>query len=282
MMPGLDDSSAITVAGFRVWDEPGPSAGHTGQNYVREVFSRQFEQNRAERILLSKWQDRIGLAIALLGGSISVGGISQGIPPSVYPAVSNWICQRIEISGDGLQSPDPNVNMIAFERARNRVIYGPPQWDPSTTNTGEIELDFSSGAIAMDQSQSSFKWTDDDKAISSSIVPVLRQTTVMVSITKYDLAVLPINLIMSLIDCTNSGTFLGASAEQIVFRGARSSKKFTAQGIINWDYTAAFEFNKIGWNSLWKPGKGPTPFYYDSGSGHQKLFTPQNLQPLIA
>lgn len=269
-MPGLDDSTAITVAGVRVWEEPGP------QGYIREVLARQFEQNRAERILLCKWTDRIGLAIQLLGGSIVIGGVSQGIAPAVYPDIQNWICQRIEISGDGLQSD--GGSLIAFERARMRCIFAPPQWDPSTTNTGEIELDFSSSAFALDQQQQSFKFVDGSP-VSPSLMPVVRLTTVMVSITKYDLAVLPMPAILPLIDCTNGGTFLGAGAEQVVFRGGRSSKKFTAQGIVNWDVSYAFEYKQSGWNKLWKPGSGWTGFTDMSGA---KLFLPQNLQPLIS
>ncbi len=290
-LAALDTSTAINVTfangqSYTVWDED--AGEHAGQGPVREVFSRDWLEGRAEWNILAKWSDRIGIAIAVLGGGSIVGGNPVYALPTAYPEFPAWIGKRIECTGVGLISASNSNTVIgAPQFARMRIIFGPPEYDPtSATLAGELELDFSQSAFALDQQKPSFQWASGGD-ISPSIAPSFRLTTILASLTLYNRGTLNQGLIANLCGSVNNATFQGYPVETVCFRGAKSRRTLTMQGQLNYSLTMLFEImpgngtppGSPTWNTLFKPGTGWAAFTI-KGSG-SKLFPPANLSSLL-
>jgi hypothetical protein len=253
------------------------------------VFSRDWLEGRAEWNILAKWSDRIGIALAVLGGSALVGGNPVYSLPSAYPEFTPWIGKRAECTGVGLITASGSNTVIgAPQFARMKIIFGPPEYDPSsTTMAGELELDFSQSAFALDQQQPSFQWVAGGD-ISPSLAPSFRLTTILASLTLYNRGTLNQGTIAGLVGSVNASAFQGYAIETVCFRGAKSRRTLTMQGKLNYSLTMLFEVmpgngtppGSPTWNTLFKPGTGWATFKI-KGSGN-KLFPAADLTPLLA
>lgn len=273
-MPLPDLSLAITINGINCYDEG-----------TREKYG--FGQNsEAERVIRCDWADRTALARYFIGGSTQITPLAfvyaAGQP---YPDITNWLCNGVDVEGEGVQSVGPN-GMVAYERAKLTIHYAPPTFnvtDPFLV--GDEDIDFSSIAIGLDQTTSSFKWTsgpNNTKDVPAGQVPAVNLTTITFVKSRYNLPVLPESLIVSLIDHSNSTTFFGAPTETVVFKGGRSQRKITATGDKNWDVQYRFELlssaSGATWNKLVDAANGWQSFTLKDGS---KLFPPADLNQLF-
>lgn len=266
----LSTSTQITIGGVGVWDEDAPIE-HVEDNNVY-----------CQRILRTAWTDRFTLANYLKGGNTVVAGTPLYVAGQPYPDSPNLLCTADEMSGEGLTSVGPN-GMIAFERAKHVVTYKPPTFafgDPA--QIGSQELDFSQTVLALDQRQSCFKWSGGDP-LPPSGMPVLRVSECRFTIRAINRPTIPVATILSLLDCSNSGTFYGAAAEHMIFIGCRTQRNFTTAGAEQWSIQYTFKYRKQGtWNQLFRSGTGGgwTSFTYMDGS--TKLFPPANLSALFS
>lgn len=273
----LDSSTQISLAlptgTFQVWDEYAP--GRT-----REVFAKDQQSNQAQITLLSAWSDRKAIALGLLGNTIAVAGTAAYQLAFPYPDFAAFVCNRVEISGDGLPSVGPN-GILAYQRARMRCVFGVPPYIPGDPKAmGEVELDFVSNTTAMNQAQTAFQFSASD-VIPPSQMPALNFVTVLFSLTRYEQPSIPLSSILGAVSCVNSATIFGAAPETLLFHGAKTSRSTTPAGGLNWSINYALEWKGVtmagttaSWNKLWKPGTGWTSF--TDTAGH-KLFTPVDL-----
>jgi len=272
-MPLPDLSLAITIDGISCYDEG------TKEKYAFGTNSE------AERVIRCDWADRVALCRYFLGGSTEITPLAfvyaAGQP---YPDITNWLCNGVDVEGEGVMSVGPN-GMVAYERAKLTIHYGPPTFnvtDPFLV--GDEDLDFSSIAIGLDQTASSFKWSsgaNSGKDVPSGQVPAVNLTTVTFNKSRYNVPVLDSALIISLIDHSNSAPLFGAAAETVVFRGARTQRKITATGDKNWDIQHRLEAlctPGATWNKLVDAANGWQSFTFKDGS---KLFPPADLNQLF-
>jgi hypothetical protein len=276
---GPDPNTAITIGGIQCWDED------TEESFDREATDR---SGYANRTILTAWGDRLRLAQQLLGGTrISSGsnGTTQTLTtvPAAYPDLIALKAMSFKVGGVGRRVQSSTLQ-VGYEWSRNVIGYRYPKFSAGADQNGDAleigseELDFSSSSWAMASDQASFRWTSDSKDVPASVAPSFKVTTVAFTKEVRGYARLPMATIMDCIDCSNSGSFLGASAEQIIFRGGRSRRRITTAGFENWDCTFFFEFFKQGWNKLFRPGTGWADFEKKGGG---KFFETRNLGALL-
>lgn len=277
MSTALDTTTATTIGGiFPVWDEG-----------CKESFSRATNSSKGTRILRCLWNERLALANFLYGSTSIIGGIVSYTAPQAYPDQPNWIVNNIETEGDGILMPGP-FGQVAYERSKLTVMYSAPEWNNGSPNQiGEQELDFSSSSIALSSATASFNWADGAlEDLPPSMVPVLSYTTVQFCQSVHEVPVLPTQLIISLVDKSNSVAFFGAPAETVVFRGGKSRRKISAGGDLRWSLDYSFEYTPLGdshasgWNAMYDPvAKHFRPYLLKNGN---KLFPPMDLNQLFA
>lgn len=288
-MAGLDSTTQITVtfpqtgSSYRVWVESTGEPESRGAN--REIFSNTWTESKGEWNFLCAWDDRIGIALNLLGGSLVVGGVPVYALPVGYPDVNKWACKRMYVAGDGLISQGSTFLSVP-QRARCKAVFGIPDYGTSDTMAGELQMDFATNAVSLDQTAPTFKWASDGAIIPSVQVPTFNVSTTIVTLTLYNRSVLPSNLVSGLVGGCNQSTFQGYAAETVAFRGARSTRKVTTGGVLNYDIQLVWEVaagSTAGgwtWNQRFRPGVGwANVVLIGSGS---KLYTPVNFTPLLA
>lgn len=262
----LDNATQITISvngqSFTVWDE-------WQQGQVREVFAKATAENVAFTQWLIPWNQRQALALALLGNTIQVQGSPNYLLAASYPGFAMFRANRVEISCDGIGSVGPN-GYVAFPRARLRTRWQVPQFDPSSpVALGDIELDFCSNAFALDQASSSFAWAPN-QPLPPSAMPALHFTTILYSLSRYEVPSINVNQIRAAMDMTNAASFQGAPAESVIYRGAKSSRSTTPAGGLNWTISHRVEVHSVngGWNKLPKPGSVPLwqPYFLSDGT----------------
>lgn len=236
----------------------------------------------ATRIIRCAWKDWVANTNIILGGSTAVAGTTLFIRGMPFPDSPNLFASHVDIKGVDSAGrelvPMVGTNMIAYDTARLYISHTIPQFNFGKT-TGSQELDFSSTAFCLDPNKPSFKWTVSGKSLPPALIPVVRLTTVTLTQTAYNVAVLPVNTIIGLLDCVNSGSFMGAPAKQILFKGARAVRKIALSGAENWDITYCFELNRRGWNTLFNPaGSDWEAFTKNNGDD---LYDPEDLTVLL-
>lgn len=252
----LPDNLRVTVDVngqlFDIWDETrNEMYCHAGSQSQKAVWTWLYD-----------WDKRKSLVAALLGGSTNVAGTTIYANGWVYPDNPVWLVQTIEVTPDGLYYPSDTG--IQFQRARLKITFAIPEFIVGQpNNTGEQELDFCSNSEALDQGTTNFLWVSDNVAIPGLQAPIIRYTTVKFQQSIYNRAFLNVPLFISLVDSINSTPFFGAPVGTTRFTGARSTRKITQAGALNWDIHLSFENNQstlggtqAGWNKKWRPGFG--------------------------
>jgi len=266
---------------FSIWDV-----------YRTEIVSQKWQEQGVDWTFLCDWEDRYEIANQMVGGGALTGDTQFFYNGWPYPDNPNWLCQKITMGpdqpqGQALQQEDPPL-LSAFQRAKMVAHFGVPPFQPNANNVGEDELDFCSNATPQTGTESAFSWDD----MSGQDVPAdmnLPITYVTIKYTKtiYNRATLNLPLIRSLINSINSVEFLGAEPGTVLFQGGKSRRKITGAGALNWDITLQFEENssfagngtQAGWNKLWKPQVGWTPFAVKGTGG--TLFPLNDLNQLL-
>lgn len=261
-MSAFDPAQAITITlpngNFQIWDlDVGEGSG---KGPVRECYSRNWQENLAVWHIACKWSDRQSIAVGMLGNSVA--GVYT--LPEAYYAVPAWVCKKIECRGVGIASPDPVNGFISFPYCTLDISFGVPDFQNNQL-VSEMELDFSSNSVAVDQTSATFKYASGAN-VPPSALPAYRLTTVFGSIKLYNRSTLNTGLYIPSMDNTNSTTFQGVSAGKVMFKGARTDRIFTAVGLLQYNVTLLFELNPRGWDAILQPGVGWTTYTFLSGS----------------
>ncbi len=256
---------------FKVMDmDMGEGAG---KGPVREVFSRQWNEQQAVWRIVCQWSDRVNIAYGLLG--FSSGSVYQ--LPKAYFGVPSWSCKKIECAGVGIASPDIINGFISFPYAELTITFGVPEFNNSSM-VSEMELDFSTNSIPVDQTKSTFEYSGGAK-VPPNAIPAYRLTTVFGTISLFNRGSLNTGLYLGAVDNTNSATFQGAAAGKVMFRGASSDRMFTASGLLQYTVKLMFELNPRGWDAILKPGTGWTTYAFIGGGAP---WTSSDLNLLLA
>lgn len=277
-----DDRISVVINGqtFLVWDE------NRSENFAHSIPTQ-----KATWTFVCLWEDRVRICATILGGSTGIAGTTLFLNGWQYPDNSAWLAQQCTTVGDGLRSQYVITNqqetstpaaLLNFQRARVTVSFGIPDFTVGQPNNlGEQELDFSSNSVPLTQNATSYLWaggSQNGEPLPISMSPVLRYTTVQFTQSRYNVAVLPIQTVITLVDCVNQDVFFGGQAETVLFKGARSTRTITPTGATNWTVTFSFEENRNGWNKIYNSKDSQwVPFTRNDGS---KLFTPANLNAL--
>jgi len=250
----------------------------SGRGPVREVYSRNWQENQAVWHIVCAWTDRQAIALGMLGNSVS--GVYT--LPVAYYANPGWVCKKIECTGIGVASPDPVNGFIAFPYCLLTITFGVPQYAiGSTTMVGELSIETGSETIALDQTQSAFKFASDGSLVPPSVKPCMLNTTLYASLTLYNRGTLNLATLFSSVDCVNNATFQGINAGKVLFKGARSERTFTSDGKLQYNLTLMFEANPRGWNYTYRSGASPGWVAYTDRAGND-LYQAIDFTPLLA
>ncbi len=241
------------------------------------------------RYMFNSWADADAIVNELMGLSYRVGGTTIRNTPHQHPLSPNLFCQGARVVGVGR----PALNALGFPGFDQGFVieanYGIsiPQGllvDPNrdhqidTTNPPILwctqELDFDTEVILIPQGFS--QWLSDSKVVN---VPVQVQVGITtMTLTFHRVPYLPTASIRSLRGKINSSTFLNASAETVLFRGAKTTREGTSDGSVSQRVTLVFQERDQSWNkTLRKPNVWDT-IVNDVGDPR---YTSANLGPLI-
>lgn len=260
-MAAFDPAEAInfTINGnaYQLWDlEAGEGSG---RGMVRESYSRQWQENQGRWRVGIAWGQRQAFAFDMLGSS---SGTVYKTPATFY-ANANWTCKKIDCTGVGAPTSQTG-GFIAFPYAIMDVYFGVPEYT-NTSLVSEMELDFGSNSIAVDQTAATFSYSGGAD-VPPSAIPAYRMTTVFGTIKLYNRGSLNTALYVNLVDNVNSVAFQGASIKTVMFKGSRSERMFTAAGLLQYNVSLLFELNPRGWDAIIKPGTGWTTYTFKGGA----------------
>lgn len=257
--PATDPPITFTINGhsYQIWDL---DAGEGyGRGIVRETYSRTAGENSGVWRIAIAWNKRQNFALDMLGSS---SGFVYSLPAS-YFANQNWTCKKIECRGIG--APQQGTDgFISFAYAQLDIYFGVSEYQ-GTSLVSEMELDFSSNTIALDQTQSTFQYANSNK-VPPNALPTYRMTTVFGTIKLYNRGSLNTALFAGAVDNVNSVAFQGASIKTVMFKGARTSRMFTAAGLLQYEVNLLFELNPRGWDAIVQPGVGWTTYAFIGGA----------------
>lgn len=240
----LDASTAITISGIQCWDEDTSESFGKGGG------------GRATRVIVCTWTNRIALSVALSGGSTQTGVITTNTAAAQYPDATWLEVTNISIEGVGKRSVGYN-GMVAYDFARLTVTYSRSDRDfGQTQDLGALSLDISNEIISPPRDEATFKWASDSTDVTPEATPALPLSTATFERVRRNVASINVPLILSLLDHVNDATFEGAPAGQIIYKGARPSRRVTNLGLQNWDIAHIFIFRTIPWNYFLRPSTG--------------------------
>lgn len=229
----------------------------------------------------------------LLGYATKTGGSPYWQGPHQYPLdpTGRSVCFQADIVGVGnmIRNSDgyPEFDTGFFVEALYRVPLIPMYSENDPNNTQGIDpatpllwatqdFDFSTDFILLDRSQYTF--TSDS---SKSTVPVRIKTGITImDITFHRVPFMPSALIRAARGCVNSSTFMGSSAGQILFKGARTHKEINPDGSYIRTVQLIFHERNQSWNKVFRPDTLAWDGLVD-GSGNGPYLT-SNLNNLLA
>lgn len=263
-MPAFPDSSILDLATqvpvningqtFGVWDET------RGEVFAAKGSTTQ----KATWVFRCLWENRIAMAIALLGGSTNLAGTTIYESGWQYPDNPAWLVQSLATEGDGLKyTKVRNQQIVAgvsplvdYQRAKVTVSFGIPDFSfGSPLQIGDDELDFSSRSLALPDKVSVLQFADGT-VVSAGQIRHIDVGVIGYTRTRYNMAFLPLTSIRACINKVNSAPIFGAATGTVLFCGGRSRRNVTAAGTINWSITYSFQEMEIGFNNLYNPATG--------------------------
>jgi hypothetical protein len=216
------------------------------------------------RKFLIAWSDRTAFCLALLGGYRATGGLFDFTPASQLPEFPQCVCSEVEIVPWPLKpsgSPSLSAGLADHEQAlvtaTYRVVEDPrtnkPHRDAPTVPAGTF---LTWTARSRDESLSvpgmTWKWEGTAEA-----APVDMGVRVLLPTTEHRLVWSkvpkpPWTAIRELRGKVNSGLFLGAAAETVLFAGYESRVVYQIDG--NRIYTLTYTFVERTVQSTASPG----------------------------
>jgi len=203
------------------------------------------------------WNNRLRVAISLLGGWVNLGGFITYVPPASYVYIPSLVCKNVTTSWKG--DIDPVTN--DWKTAEIGVSYG--KYETQVVDFGEISIDVSADSLAIPGG--SFQWStgpDSGKKLGDNdITPQVVIPGVTIRLKRLA-PFLYLSPIVSMIGKINSSDLFvagfGFAAESVLFAGAQATRKITSEGNELWEYDFSFVARPFSWNQ----------FFHKSGSVH--------------
>ncbi len=134
----------------------------------------------------------------------------------------------------------------------------------------------------------SYKFDSDNLKLTTPLQVDIGIT--VLSLTFHRVAYLPMTLARTLRGRINATTFLGAAAETVLFRGAKTQRDWNTDGTVTQRVNMTFVEREVSWNKFLRPDKLPYTAagalnaaswdYVVDPSGNRRLGT-ADLQPLL-
>jgi hypothetical protein len=261
----LDLTKTINLLGYNVYDVS-----------VEEV-PYSIKGGQAVWNIVCNWSERLQLSNALAGLPPFPGATAP--PIKRYPNLPGLITSDIRITGDDNgRKIDPNTGIVAYELAKMAITFLPPAAGGSFGGGSDpdvVELDFMADAIRLPGE--SFAFGDGTK-VDSEAAPVRIIPSADLIIPRSGRTSLNANQIFSFEGLVNSGPFMGATAETVLFLGAKVRQRWVTTVLSVYDKVLHFKVRPPGitWNMAWNKNAGgwatitPTPYQ------------PADLSPLLA
>ncbi len=234
-----------------------------GVNAWLEGTKENFANNRASvcvRKITTAWNDRIALINGLMGiGTTNTGAVVQYAYPATYPAAPWLYVDGIEVDGEGILST--GAEMEEYEWARMQVTYKVPE-QLYGVESGVQSLEYGDEILTFPTDQNAFNWDGGPlagKPVEAAIIPSITITLITYTYMRKFQPMIPVDLITSCTDHTNSDSLLGGDAGTVLYKGAQTTRRILMTGTENWDITHKFIYRSVGWNSFLLPGSGFFP-----------------------
>ena len=219
----------------------------------------------------ASWSNRYNLAFDLIGGWRNVGGFMVFLPPARYTYLPGLVCKSVDITPNGSINSSGDWDLATFS-----ITYGKPdEEEDENVDIGELSLDASAEMLSLPKGGGGFEWSsgvDSGKKLKDTdITPQLTIPMIQIRL-KRKLPYLTLGAITSLIGRINSSTLnvagYGFGTNQVLFTGAKVSKKFTSDGNELWEYEFEFVAKTFSWNSFFHPSgwQSITPQLYSTGN----------------
>jgi hypothetical protein len=244
---------------------------------------------------INSYDDTNKFANALMGFGTSTGPITgptvtKGVPHAC-PLSTNLYATSATVI-EGLGSPILNAN--GFPNwdggALIQVEYRPPPMnfsgadnpnhniDTSTPLTWcTQELDFSSQSFTLPKSQLKFTATND---LTDVFVKFEVPITIM-TLTFSKVPYMPMTSVRNCRGCVNNATFLGAPAECVLFKGAKTGREFNTDGTVVQRVTLTFEERNFDQKWTWLPSGDDVTFRAVADKNGAKMYKSADLSQLL-
>jgi hypothetical protein len=246
---------------------------------------------------LDDWGDTDAFVNGLLG--LTTGGPTSTVPraPHRHPLSPNLMCMAAGVVGLGkvvtnasgypsyaaalvqaqYRAPGPAVGPVLFSDEPGLFHHIAPGEGPILWATQEI----ASETETITLPDHAYVWaTSGDPFPSPFQLDINRQINRLVY---HQLPFLPIGSIRALKGRINSSTFLGAPAEQLLFREYATTRQFNTDGSVVQRVQLDFIEQEWSWNKFLLPGKMPGEsgaFDYVQSSTGGRRFQTADLRPL--
>lgn len=236
------------------------------------------------------WTQSDTIANQLRGYTVRSGVTTLRYPPHQHPLSPNLLCMDVEIEGIG--PPSLNVNGLPSYLGGfwAHCTYRAMPWMPYNTNDpgneNQIdpttplvwctqELDYDEETIPFNV-DNQYTWASNSKPTGVPLKVSIGITTMV--ITFHQLPYLPMTVVRNLRNRINTNTFLGAPAETIWFRGARTVRDYATDGTVSQKVQLRFQERDVSWNKVL--GKNGAWDYIKDANSNYMLNT-ADLTPLI-
>jgi hypothetical protein len=246
---------------------------------------------------IDSYDDSDDFCNALMGFGTSTGPISgitvtKGVPHA-YPLSTNLFCHSATVvdglgkpvlNADGLPDWDGGALIQAEYRPAPMDFAGENlyhQIDPATPVAWcTQELDFSTTTFTLTDSQMKYTSGPNTGKVVKGVYVKFEVPITIMTFTFHKLPYMPMIAVRALRGRVNSGPFLGSPAETVLFKGAKTTREWNADGSVVQRVVLTFEERdaRFPWNSL--PSDDDPTFYPVSSAG-TKLYPTADLSPLV-
>lgn len=212
--------------------------------------------------------EAIALAQNQIGGYITIGGIRQFVLPSYSLLIPGLYLNQVDIEPwESSLSSDLSTAM-----ARVTVVFARLEHETEEAqDLGEESLEL--GVQEIDLPHGSYEWAEGTKNGETLKADTDAKPRKQFALGTYSLKLnnyegIPKDTVRGLLGKTNSGSYRGFSAGELLYQGAQSSRQVSSDGTQTTELTHKFGWNPEGWGRLWdgEQFSRVSPGLYESAS----------------
>lgn len=273
----------ISKTGIRYWEETRQGQPETAKEHYGKDNSQ-----RAERVLICAWTDRLKFVRELKGG-VSTTGVYFG--PDSYPDVPTILVASVDIEGLGVASRGGARSMASYQWAILTVGYETPTWQQIQNTSNQTVLitesmDYNAEFVTMPdgmdepEKRPGFVWTADSVPLSKDSVPAKIMGTAEYTIQIHRHPKPPWTSIGNCLGHVHNGQFAPLSRSfgdgYLLFLGSHDQHQFfqdpvSGVGVTLYDLTYKFAWRQYRWNTAYRPSSGRFEDFQTSSGEQQYL-----------